>query len=247
MWARCSPTEFYARAHSVVFTSATIAAGDDFSHFARGVGLDRLERVRTRRCGSTSSYDFDNQMAVFVPTDIAAAQHARLPRRSRAAARAGPPRDGRLDAHAVHEPARHGPAVPRASSRTRGAGVSLIVQGRGVSRKRLRDEFVADEALSLFATKSFWEGFDAKGDTLRCVIVPRLPFGRPTDPLAQEREEREGRARVEPLYAARSGHRAQTGRRAAYPIQDRHGMSRDRRCARAAAKDTGGTSSKHYR
>ncbi len=62
-----------------------------------------------------------------------------------------------------------------------------------MSNKRLRDEFVADERLSLFATKSFWEGFDAKGDTLRCVVVAKLPFGRPTDPLAAEREAREGR------------------------------------------------------
>ena len=73
-------------------------------------------------------------------------------------------------------------------------GIGLIVQSRGVSAKRLRDEFVAEPTLSLFATKSFWEGFDAKGDTLRCVIVPRLPFGRPSDPLAEEREVREGRA-----------------------------------------------------
>jgi ATP-dependent DNA helicase DinG len=48
--------------------------------------------------------------------------------------------------------------------------------------------------LSLFALKSFWEGFDAKGDTLRCVVIPKLPFGRPTDPLSQERNLREGRS-----------------------------------------------------
>ena len=70
----------------------------------------------------------------------------------------------------------------------------MLLQGRGVSAKRLRDEFLADEKLSLFATKSFWEGFDAKGDTLRCVIVPRLPFGQMGDPLYQERCERDPRA-----------------------------------------------------
>jgi ATP-dependent DNA helicase DinG len=84
--------------------------------------------------------------------------------------------------HAVLEP------------RLRTRGLDLIMQRRGTSAKRLRDEFVADERLSLFALKSFWEGFDAKGDTLRCVVVPRLPFGRPTDPLSRERECREGRA-----------------------------------------------------
>jgi len=78
--------------------------------------------------------------------------------------------------------------------RLRAKGLDLICQRRGTSAKRLRDEFLADEHLSLFALKSFWEGFDAKGDTLRCVVVPKLPFGRPTDPLSCERERREGRA-----------------------------------------------------
>jgi ATP-dependent DNA helicase DinG len=73
-------------------------------------------------------------------------------------------------------------------------GINLLMQSRGTSAKRLRDEFIADEKLSLFATKSFWEGFDAKGDTLRCVVVPRLPFGQVKDPLYEERRERDPRA-----------------------------------------------------
>ncbi|MCL4553877.1 MAG: DNA polymerase III subunit epsilon, partial [Actinobacteria bacterium] len=40
----------------------------------------------------------------------------------------------------------------------------------------------------------FWEGFDAKGRTLRGVVIPKLPFGRPDQPLAAERESREGSA-----------------------------------------------------
>ncbi len=46
----------------------------------------------------------------------------------------------------------------------------------------------------MFALKSFWEGFDAPGDTLRCVIIARLPFSRPDDPITREREVRDGRA-----------------------------------------------------
>ena len=44
------------------------------------------------------------------------------------------------------------------------------------------------------ALKSFWEGFDASGDTLRCVVIPKLPFASPRDPLVRERERREDRA-----------------------------------------------------
>lgn len=186
--------DFYPRSHSVVFTSATIATGESFEHFARAVGLDLLPEGRWASLRLPSSYDFERQMAAFVPTDLVE-----------------PNAPGYLDGlerllegvhtamggsvltlftnrrdmerlHAVLEP------------RLRAQGLDLIMQRRGTSAKRLRDEFIADERLSLFALKSFWEGFDAKGDTLRCVVVPKLPFGRPTDPLSRERECREGRA-----------------------------------------------------
>ena len=186
--------DLYPRCQSVVYTSATIATGDSFAHFARSVGLERLPAEQWNVLRLPSSYDFERNMAVFVPTDLPeprereylAAMESLLERVH--VAMGGSVltlftnrRDmDRL--HAILEP------------RLRSQGLDVIVQRRGTSAKRLRDEFLADEHLSLFALKSFWEGFDAKGDTLRCVVVPKLPFGRPTDPLAQERELREGRA-----------------------------------------------------
>jgi ATP-dependent DNA helicase DinG len=73
-------------------------------------------------------------------------------------------------------------------------GIPLICQERGASPRRLRERFLADERTSLFALKSFWEGFDAAGNTLRCVIIPKLPFASPQDPLVRERDARESRA-----------------------------------------------------
>ena len=70
----------------------------------------------------------------------------------------------------------------------------LVCQKWGVSVKGLRDDFLADEHLSLFALKSFWEGFDAPGATLKGVIIPKLPFMKPTDPLSCERAERDDQA-----------------------------------------------------
>ena len=60
--------EFFPRVRSAVFTSATIAAGDDFGHFARSVGLDRLGTERWSAVRLASSYDFERQMAAFVPS-----------------------------------------------------------------------------------------------------------------------------------------------------------------------------------
>ena len=185
--------DLFPRVKSVVFTSATIATGESFKHFARGVGLDRLEEGHWRALRLTSSYDFERQMAVYVPTDIAAPNERGYLADLEALlegvhlAMGGSVltlftnRRDMEHLHAILEP------------RMARAGITLLCQKRGTSAKRLRDEFLADERLSLFALKSFWEGFDAKGDTLRCVVVPKLPFGRPTDPLAKERELREGR------------------------------------------------------
>jgi ATP-dependent DNA helicase DinG len=186
--------DLYPRAQSVVFTSATIATGESFEHFAHGVGLDRLERTQWRALRLASSYEFERQMAVFVASDLPEPrEHGYLEHLERLLEGVHLGMGGsvltlftnRRDMerlHALLEP------------RLRAHGLDLICQRRGTSAKRLRDEFIADERLSLFALKSFWEGFDAKGDTLRCVVVPKLPFGRPTDPLSCERERREGRA-----------------------------------------------------
>ena len=185
--------DLYPRTHSVVFTSATIAAGESFEHFTHAVGLDRLGEDASRVLRLTSSYDFERQMAVFVPTDT------RMPKDR------GYLADLESLIERVHV-AMGGSVLTLFTNRRdmehlfaaleprlERDGITLLCQKRGTSAKRLRDEFLADERLSLFALKSFWEGFDAKGDTLRCVIVPKLPFGRPTDPLAKERELREGR------------------------------------------------------
>ena len=71
----------------------------------------------------------------------------------------------------------------------RGDDLRIICQRWGVSINGLRDDFIADEHLSLFALKSFWEGFDAPGSTLKTVVVPKLPFNKPTDPLSCERAQ----------------------------------------------------------
>ena len=73
-------------------------------------------------------------------------------------------------------------------------GLELDCQQRGTSPRRLRERFMADKSRSLMALKSFWEGFDAAGDTLRCVVIPKLPFANPNDPLVRERDLREDRS-----------------------------------------------------
>jgi len=67
-------------------------------------------------------------------------------------------------------------------------GIRCLKQGDD-DRTRLLQDFLSDESACLFATDSFWEGVDAPGDTLRLVIICRLPFRAPDDPVFEARSE----------------------------------------------------------
>ena len=180
--------------HTAVFTSATMAVAGSFEHFNHAVGLDRLGGGASRALQLESSYDFERNMAVVVTGDIPDPRN----------------RERYLDAMEqvlvdVHV-AMEGSTLTlftnrrdmedlyrRVQPRLAAAGLELECQLRGSSVRRLREHFIQEEASSLFALKAFWEGFDASGRTLRCVVIPKLPFSSPTDPLACERQARESR------------------------------------------------------
>jgi ATP-dependent DNA helicase DinG len=67
------------------------------------------------------------------------------------------------------------------------AGWPLLVQGQGAPRKVLLDRFRAAPNSVLFGTSSFWQGIDVQGDALRNVIIVKLPFAVPDEPLTEAR------------------------------------------------------------
>lgn len=64
----------------------------------------------------------------------------------------------------------------------------VLVQG-STGKRLLLEQFVQLENAVLLGTGSFWEGVDVRGDTLSCVIIDKLPFASPDDPLLQARSE----------------------------------------------------------
>ncbi len=70
------------------------------------------------------------------------------------------------------------------------AGHAVYVQGEDGSRSTILDGFRNDERAVLFGTQSFWQGVDVRGQSLRNVIITRLPFDPPDRPLTQARAER---------------------------------------------------------
>ena len=187
-------SSWYPNTRSAIYTSATIAVGESFEHFDHAVGLDLLPKEDHKGVTLRSSFDFDTHMTSIVARDMPAPNDRRY-------------MDALIDLlYDVHV-AMDGSVLTlftnrremeRAYAELRPrllvAGLELACQERRSSPRRLREQFVAKKTLSLFALRSFWEGFDAAGDTLRCVVVPKLPFASPRDPLVREREIREQRS-----------------------------------------------------
>ena len=162
-----------------------------FEHFAHGVGIDLIDPGKVTCRQLMSAYDFDGHMGVLLPTDLA---------HSESGADIDALGDFLCDVHI----AMGGSVLTlftnrrdmetlyrRLKPRLQEVSLDLAAQQRGTSAAQLRERFIDEESLSLFALKSFWEGFDAPGDTLRCVIIVKLPFAKPTDPLSCERRARE--------------------------------------------------------
>ena len=80
-------------------------------------------------------------------------------------------------------------AYETAKPRLEEMGIRVLKQGDD-DRSRLLKTFLEDPSSVLFATDSFWEGVDAPGDTLRLVILARLPFRTPSDPVFEARCEK---------------------------------------------------------
>lgn len=181
--------------HSVVFTSATVTVSNSFDHFNHSVGLDRLPKGSFSCVQLESSYNFQENMAVVVAGDIpdprdrdaylAAMENLLVDVHMAMGGSTLTLFTNRRDMEDLY-----GRVEPRLSRQ----GLELACQLRGTSVKRLRDRFLSEESSSLFALKAFWEGFDASGATLRCVVIPKLPFASPTEPLSCERNVREERA-----------------------------------------------------
>lgn len=184
----------YAETRSVIYASATLSIDGQFEAFNRAIGFNESEESQADTLQVESSFDFDTNMHVYVPTDIPEPQEpGYLEALESFLIKLHRAQQGSLltlftnrrEMEQCFEAVR--PALKEDNLR-------LVCQKWGVSVKGLKDDFLKDEHLSLFALKSFWEGFDAPGSTLKGVIIPKLPFGLPTDPLSCERQQRDDRA-----------------------------------------------------
>jgi ATP-dependent DNA helicase DinG len=173
---------------TVVCVSATLAINDDFSFWASRCGISGIENRSVFSGCFPSPFPYSSEVLLAVPKD------APLPDEegyqafieksaSRLAAVAGGSAlvlfTSYQSLRGVHSAAK-GELEP--------LGIRCLKQGDD-DRSRLLQSFLSDTQSCLFATDSFWEGVDAPGDTLRLVIICRLPFRTPGDPVFEARCE----------------------------------------------------------
>ena len=164
-----------------IFTSATLAMGEEFGHFTRELGLGE---AATRRWASP--FDFPRQALLYLPKGLP-----------------GDPNDAAftdavIDAALPVIEASGGRAfllfttlraLRRAHERLKGAlPYPLLVQGTG-SRSELLARFRALGNAVLLGSQSFWEGVDVRGEALSVVVIDKLPFAPPDDPVLAARIE----------------------------------------------------------
>ena len=173
-----------------VFTSATLAIDGDFSHFVGAMGLTG------DTCATwPSPYDYPSQSLLYLPPDMpepASPEYARslvqaaLPLIEAAGGRTFVLCTSLRAMRLVHE-------LLDQALRRRGLIVPLMLQGEA-SRSELLRRFRDSGNAVLVASHSFWEGVDVRGDALSVVVIDKLPFAPPDDPVLAARIEQANRS-----------------------------------------------------
>ncbi|WP_028113371.1 ATP-dependent DNA helicase [Ferrimonas kyonanensis] len=172
-------TELYQQYHCAwAFTSATLQVAGDFGYFTRQMALDDAETLIL-----DSPFDYPRQALLCVPRGLPEPHEAGVADHLAAVANELiEAADGRTfllftSYHMMHQV---GERLSRRQSRP------LLVQGMD-SKRQLLSRFHAYGNAVLLGTSAFWEGVDVRGRGLCCVMIDKLPFVSPDDPLTQAR------------------------------------------------------------
>ena len=169
-----------------VFTSATLGDDDALSWFTESAGLSA---ARTLRLGSP--FDYAAHARLYIPREFPKPNepgHADAV--ALLAARCARALGGRT--FVLTTTLRALQAIGerlRAEFEGQGDALQVLVQGQ-VPKRQLMQQFMAQPRSVLVGSQTFWEGIDVPGDALQCVLIDKLPFPPPNDPLVEARVKR---------------------------------------------------------
>ncbi len=191
-------THLFEKMHSVVMTSATLCTGATASGVpTKGTGKDpfayvrsRLGIVKDKTLALGSPFDYQSQATLYVEVDMP--EPGDVLRFMPAACEKiiqylNQTRGGAFVLFTSYSMLID--AANRLKERIEALGYPLLVQGQHAPRKILLDRFRATPDAVLFGTGAFWQGIDVQGDALRNVIIVKLPFAVPDEPVVEARLE----------------------------------------------------------
>lgn len=174
---------FYTK-ESVILTSATLRTDGNFRFIKERLGAEDADELAVG-----SPFDFGRQALLYLPTDI---PEPNQPQYQKIFERALSPliravRGRTLVLFTSYHQLR---ATQRAIGHAMAnADIAVFAQGGGASRAQLLENFRTTERSVLLGTRSFWEGIDVLGPALSCLVIARLPFSVPHDPVFAARAE----------------------------------------------------------
>ncbi len=170
----------FDRMRTTVLTSATLAVDGSFDYVKGRLGVREADELRV-----PSEFDFQRQAVLYLPRRMPAPRH---PTFAEAAAREVLELLKRTEGRAFVLFTSY--AVLRTVQRFLEMTLPYPVLVQGTApRTQLLEQFRATPHAVLLATSSFWQGVDVVGDALSCVIVDKLPFASPSDPVTAARIE----------------------------------------------------------
>jgi len=190
VWPELS-ARLYPHLETMVFTSATLSTQRGFDYFKERLGLQEAEELIL-----PTPFDMQNQVVIYLPPGL---PEPNAPAFSKAAAKEIESivriTEGRAFVlFTSYKNMREVYGILKGKLPYR-----ILIQGEG-PKHLLLEEFREDVSSVLFATGSFWEGVDVPGEALSCVIIDKLPFDPPTEPVTQARIERIASEGGNPFY-----------------------------------------------
>jgi len=175
---------FDARPCAWIFTSATLAVGKDFDFYKRRIGIGAADELQLE-----SPFDFKQRSLLYLPAgmpDPASREYTRaVVEQALPLLTAG--NGGAFLLFTSHRALREAADILRTAT----AGKNdwpILVQGEA-PRERLLNRFREHGNAVLLGTSSFWQGVDVRGDALRLVVIDKLPFSPPDEPVTRARIE----------------------------------------------------------
>lgn len=169
---------------SVILTSATLRTDRDFAYIENRLGIDHPARVAV-----DSPFDFQSAVLLYVPKDIPEPNEPYYQKNvEQAIVNLVQATEGRaLVLFTSNSQLNATYRATRALLEKEG----IIVFGQGIdgSRRQVLENFRTTPRSVLMGTRSFWEGIDVVGESLSCLIIARLPFAVPDDPILTARSE----------------------------------------------------------